>query len=112
MKVDRLFGVFNIEIGKDYQDNLRLSFFGKQSLKKRKVKIMLVLGMVFAVLVAVAAEVSAIKNDLAQAQPRRFPKRESCERNLVMGFEKMVRLGCESLRLVRVLGVKVPVFKV
>lgn len=28
-----------------------------------------------------------------------------------MGFEKMVRLGGESLRLVRVLGVKVPVFK-
>lgn len=44
---------------------MRLSFFGKQSLKKRKVKIMLVLGMVFAVLVAVVAEVSAIKNDLA-----------------------------------------------
>lgn len=45
---------------------MRLSFFGKQSLKKkRKVKIMLVLGMVFAVLVAVAAEVGTIKNDLA-----------------------------------------------
>lgn len=93
MKVDRLFGVFNIEIGKDYQDNLRLSFFGKQSLKKRKVKIMLVLGMIFAVLVAVAAEVGTIKNDLAQAQPRRFPKRESCERSrTVMGFEKKVQL--------------------
>ena len=44
---------------------MRLSFFGKQSLKKRKVKIMLVLGMVFAVLLAVAAEVGTIKNDLA-----------------------------------------------
>lgn len=44
---------------------MRLSFFGKRFLKKRKVKIMLVLGMVFAVLVAVAAEVGAIKNDLA-----------------------------------------------
>lgn len=44
---------------------MRLSFFGKRSLKKRKVKIMLVLGMVFAVLVAVAAEVGTIKNDLA-----------------------------------------------
>lgn len=92
MKVDRLFGVFNIEIGKDYQDNLRLSFFGKQSLKKRKVKIMLVLGMVFAVLVAVAAEVGAIKNDLAQAQPRRFPKRESCERSRSHGLRKKVQL--------------------
>ena len=44
---------------------MRLSFFGKQSFKKRKVKIMLVLGMVFAVLVAVAAEVGTIKNGLA-----------------------------------------------
>lgn len=112
MKVDRLFGVFNIEIGKDYQDNLRLSFFGKQSLKKRKVKIMLVLGMVFAVLVAVAAEVSAIKNDLAQAQQEGFLRGNHANGTVVMGFEKMVRLGCESLRLVRVLGVKVPVFKV
>lgn len=54
---------------------------------------MLVLGMVFAVLVAVAAEVGTIKNDLAQAQPRRFPKRESCERSrTVMGFEKKFQL--------------------
>lgn len=54
---------------------------------------MLVLGMVFAVLVAVAAEVGTIKNDLAQAQPRRFPKRKSCERSrTVMGFEKKVQL--------------------
>lgn len=101
MKVDRLFGVFNIEIGKDYQDNLRLSFFGKQSLKKRKVKIMLVLGMVFAVLVAVAAEVGAIKNDLAQAQPRRFPKRESCERSRSHGLRKKFSQ----------IGVRIPAFK-
>ena len=101
MKVDRLFGVFNIEIGKDYQDNLRLSFFGKQSLKKRKVKIMLVLGMVFAVLVAVAAEVGAIKNDLAQAQPRRFPKRESCERSRSHGLRK---------KKFSQIGVRIPAF--
>ena len=54
---------------------------------------MLVLGMVFAVLVAVAAEVSAIKNDLAQAKPRRFPKRESCERNRSHGFRKNGLIG-------------------
>ena len=44
--------------------------------------------MVFAVLVAVAAEVSAINADLVWAEPRVFPKRESCERNRSHGFRK------------------------
>lgn len=63
---------------------------------------MLVLGMIIAVLVAVAAEVGTIKNDLAQAQPRRFPKWESCERSrTVMGFEKKFSQ----------IGVRIPAFK-
>ena len=45
----------------------RFSFVGDRLKvkKKRKVKIMIVLGMVFAVVVALAAEIGAINNKLA-----------------------------------------------
>ena len=54
---------------------------------------MLVLGMVFAVLVAVAAEVSAIKNDLARLSQEGSLRGNHANGTVVIGFEKMVRLG-------------------
>ena len=46
-------------------DNRRRLPWVVDSIKQRKVKIMLVLGMIFAVVVALAAEVGVVSNKLA-----------------------------------------------